>query len=596
MCDPVCIEEPAVVCRNAVAEFEFVADRRLPDIDLWSEIDVDVEFIDPDGETKLVPAFWAGGRSWRVRFSTPAEGELRFRTVVRSSDETGLEGKEGTFKVGGYSGPNPLLLHGGITVAPDKRHLMHADGTPFLWLADTWWSALTARFRWPDTFKALADDRAAKGFNVVQLVAGLVPEFGVFSPLMASEGGQPWQDKGRGVINPSFYDVPDQKIDYLVGKGIVPCIVGGWGSWADVLGKEKVMQHWRYIVARYAAYPVVWCLAGEVELADLCAPVDGEEADLTESERVLEDFAAGDIKSKMAAQVDIWEAAAKMVAKIDPFGRIRTVHPCPFLGWSSSGAFRSRQSFELDMLQTGHEGMKSVPKTMDHLHESLRHGDKPVLNGECSYEGIFGSSWEDVQRFLFWSHLLSGTAGHTYGTMPISTFSSQKDPYMPASRVSAHHWEEAIGWLGAEQVGVGRQILERLRWWELEPAPQAVVPHAAAGDWLQPYAAKLRDGSLIVYLPGQGIVREQLDEMPGPAGAVTFTGLETGRTYRACFVNPRHGEQQPSSTFLAEEPNRGLRGLVAGAPLADRPTLEDWVLIVRPVGSVSSTSEAPQAA
>jgi hypothetical protein len=50
------------------------------------------------------------------------------------------------------------------------------------WLADTWWSGMTGPFRWPDVFQRLADDRAAKAFTVIQIVAGLVPEFEPFSP------------------------------------------------------------------------------------------------------------------------------------------------------------------------------------------------------------------------------------------------------------------------------------------------------------------------------------------------------------------------------------------------------------------------------
>jgi len=29
------------------------------------------------------------------------------------------------------------------------------------------------------------------------------------------------------------------------------------------MGIEKMKKHWRYLIARYGAYPVVWCLAGE---------------------------------------------------------------------------------------------------------------------------------------------------------------------------------------------------------------------------------------------------------------------------------------------------------------------------------------------
>ena len=40
-----------------------------------------------------------------------------------------------------------------VRLAPDGRHFEHADGTPFLWFADTWWMGLTQRLRWPDDFQ-----------------------------------------------------------------------------------------------------------------------------------------------------------------------------------------------------------------------------------------------------------------------------------------------------------------------------------------------------------------------------------------------------------------------------------------------------------
>lgn len=575
---------------TGVHELELVASRE--PADPWAEIELDVELTDPDGTVRVVPAFWAGGRSWRVRYSSRLAGTHSYRTVVRAGEDTGLEGREGVLTIAGYQGPNPLLLHGAPTVAPDGRHLMHADGTPFLWLADTWWSALTARFRWPDTFETLTADRVAKGFNVIQLVAGLVPEFGLFSPLMASEGGQPWQDRGQGPINPGFYDVPDLKIDHLVANGLVPCIVGGWGSWAGVLGREKVLQHWRYLVARYAAYPVVWCLAGEVEQAIAFAPMDGQPhaGDVS-----IFDMDSDEQVARGKAQAAIWEEASRLVARIDPFERIRTVHPCPGLAWSSSGAFESRDSFELDMLQTGHSGVPTVPETMEHVLASLAHGDKPVINGECSYEGIGGSCWEDVQRFLFWSHMLSGTAGHTYGTMPISTFSSREDHYLPPSRACSADWEDAIEWRGAAHVGVGRRILERLRWWELRPAPEAIEPHAGPDNWFCSYAARHPDGSVVVYVPGLGTSAPKPNHMLETLGRRTMlVGLTPGRRYRATYVDPRTGAEWSSVVFEAEEGGRPLAGLADATRYArDAPTWEDWVLIVRPDGPVSSVSERP---
>ena len=36
-------------------------------------------------------------------------------------------------------GPSVNLAHGSLEVAADRRHLVHADGTPFFWLGDTAW-------------------------------------------------------------------------------------------------------------------------------------------------------------------------------------------------------------------------------------------------------------------------------------------------------------------------------------------------------------------------------------------------------------------------------------------------------------------------
>jgi hypothetical protein len=41
----------------------------------------------------------------------------------------------------------------------------------------------------------LAEDRKRKGFNVVQIVAGLYPDMHPFDPRGANEAGFPWEEK-----------------------------------------------------------------------------------------------------------------------------------------------------------------------------------------------------------------------------------------------------------------------------------------------------------------------------------------------------------------------------------------------------------------
>ena len=53
---------------------------------------------------------------------------------------------------------------------------------------------------------------------------------------------------------------------------------------------------------------------------------------------------------------------------------------------------------------------------------------RPVLCGEVSYEGHMQTNFQDVQRHMFWSFMLSGAAGHTYGAAGVWHGSVEGDP------------------------------------------------------------------------------------------------------------------------------------------------------------------------
>src|ERR1035437_1541919 len=209
--------------QNQTAEWSFKSSK--PRKDPFNEVELSVRFTSADGKEKLVPAFWAGGRNWRVRFSSPMTGTYRFLTVCSDPSDSGLHGQEGAFKVARYTGANPLFRHGSIGIAADKRHFEHADGTPFFWLGDTWWMGLTKRLSWPKGFQTLTADRTAKGFTLIQIVAGLYPDMPAFDPRGANEAGFPWE-KDSARINPASFDMADLRIQHLVSRGLVPCIVG----------------------------------------------------------------------------------------------------------------------------------------------------------------------------------------------------------------------------------------------------------------------------------------------------------------------------------------------------------------------------------
>ncbi len=74
------------------------------------------------GAEKRVPAFWAGGREWRVRFAAHEVGTYRFRTECSDTTDRGLHGQEAQVKVTPYKGANPLYRHGPVRVAANRRH------------------------------------------------------------------------------------------------------------------------------------------------------------------------------------------------------------------------------------------------------------------------------------------------------------------------------------------------------------------------------------------------------------------------------------------------------------------------------------------
>jgi hypothetical protein len=171
--------------------------------------------------------------------------------------------------------------------------------------------------------------------------------------------------------------------------------------------------------------------------------------------------------------------------------------------------------------------------------------------------------------------------------MAIGVFNTREDPLLGSTRTSEHYWDEAIEWAGAKQVGIGRRILERFRWWELQAAPDRIEPHASPDGWHRPFAASLPDGTLLCYLPGQSM---QVESYGFSKPRITLTGLGKGKKYSAVFTNPRTGAEHAAIVFDPKDGRQELKGLDPENPNREAPTLEDWVLIVRPVGRTDSVS------
>ncbi|HME55712.1 MAG TPA: DUF4038 domain-containing protein [Candidatus Lokiarchaeia archaeon] len=520
----------AEIPKNNILELSFESrnESQRDDVELF------LSATSPDGQVKRIPGFWAGSSTWRMRFSSDMLGKHEYTTTCSDTTDDGLHGQTGTIDVIPYAGDNPLYTHGQLRVATGKKHLEHADSTPFFWLGDTWWMGFTKRLQWPEEFQSLVEDRVQKGFTLVQIVAGLYPDMPPFDERGANEAGFPWQDGKFEYINPAYFDLVDLRVQHLVESGLVPCIVGSWGYFIGVAGVAALKMHWRNLIARYGAYPVVWCVAGEAMMQYYLNQVDKKTWRKQERPRRL----------------SAWSELATYIREIDAFHNPITVHPTRF----GHEQLDKPKLLDVNMLQTGHANPASEISTIKNtvkMVQTARKQGMPVVVGEVCYEGIMEGNRQEIQRCLFWATMLSGGAGHTYGANGIWQVNRRDKPFGPSPYgVSWGNtpWEDAYQLPGSRHVGVCKNILAKYPWWTLESHPEWVKNPLM-------FAAGIPGQLRVIYrfLPGRFKIWK----------------LENAVKYTATLIDPKDGTSNVVGTVQPDK-----RGVWTCSPKIN----QDWVL------------------
>lgn len=513
--------------------------------DPFNDVEVDVVFSRPDGNSWRVPAFWRGGNKWTVRFSPPVPGAYQYHLESTDKGNPDLNGHAGQVTISQYSGTNDLLRHGMLRVSRNGRYFEHADGTPFFWLGDAWWTGLSDRLDWKG-FQQLTADRKAKGFTVVQIDAGLAPsgeELAPVDPGFCNEGGCVWDPEFKR-INPKFFDYADRRIQKLIESGIVPALVGGWNEllwtakpWSGEplkqrMSVEKMKQHWRYIIGRYGALPVFWIAGGEV---DVKSGPDWAE--------VLRYIRATDPYSHPATVLDLAPPRSGRNELVDESLKDFDLPDCGyFSGWPTIAV-------EVALLDS-YYARTSVTK--------------PIVVGENGPEMLVERNYPNFQRAAFWLSMLNGAAGHTYGA--IATWEAYTaDKPLHRYKWSFLTWKEGMNLPGSYQVGLGAKLLRRYPWWRFEPHPEWVAPRGTTlleprsdvdqfdilgswddlednpqGEWKAhngtfhlPYAAGIPGEVRFIYIPHFPFAPDH----PPP----TVLDLEPGVRYQAYFWEPALG-------------------------------------------------------
>ncbi len=484
--------------------------------------DVEVDAVFQQGDKRwVVPAFWAGGGGWTVRFAPPAQGKYKYRFQCSDKGNADLNGPEGSLTATAYEGSNPLLEHGFVVARAGRRHFEHADGTPFLWLGDMWWKGLCKRLTW-EGFQELTADRRAKGFNVVQIVCGNYPNEGFFEPRWENEGGKPYLTKDYRVLNPAYFDFADCRLKHLVDSGIVPAIVGAWGhgdcDGLRAFGRAAIERHWRYLVARYGA---------------LSRGLDPGWRDRHGHEM-------GPRTVGRCGAVSPPHRPVPSPADLPCRDRPPRRH-----GRRSAGRLRHgvgqprglRRDCQADPGDTD-RGRAKTPAM-------------PVLCGETAYEGHMQNHFPDVQRHVFWMYVLGGAAGHTYGAVGVWHAGVDGDPGItPIYDYTT--WKEGMNYPGSTQIGLNKKLLQQYPWWRFGPHPEWVDETC--------FAAGIPGEVRFVYLPKRnpynwsGIMVKKLD----------------GSTYHAFWFNPVNGKRYDLGTVAA-----GGDWKSPGVP-----SPQDWVLVL----------------
>ncbi len=337
----------------------------------------------------VVPGFWDGGDTWKIRFTPPSGGTWRYETF---SAGKGVKHKKGEIVVTGWSedekNTNPIR-RGFITVNNSEprcgRYFVYTDGTPFLWIGDTWWNWTNRNITF-ESFKTLADTRSSQGFNVGQLFFagnGWGPE----SSLLDSAFTHRDIEQIKRV---------EKMIAYANSKGITVWIHAWWcrENMNNSIGKENIYRWWRYVIHRLHAYNVIWVIAGEYNM-----------------------------NNYGGFPIEFWNDLGKLIKSEDPYERIVGAHPTPPMWeggaaapqWSTAEAIHNQAWLDYNQSQCGHARWcnEFIPEIIETAYG--KEPAKPVVVTEPWYEFIEGNPTAMDIRFAAWSAIMSGAAGHSYG-------------------------------------------------------------------------------------------------------------------------------------------------------------------------------------
>lgn len=430
-----------------------------------------------------------------------------------------------------------------LQVSENKRYLMTENGDPFFWMGDTGW-LLFSKLDRQEAVKYL-DDRAAKGFNVIQVMVlhqlKMVNAYGD-SALVDGDVAVPRLTAGSSFQDAEAYDFWDH-VDYLVQlaeqRGLYMAMVPVWGSNVKqgTISQKQADTYASWLAKRYAGQSnIVWLNGGDIRGSDSTA---------------------------------IWETIGQSLREHAP-NHLITFHP--FGRTKSSMWFHQAEWLDFNMFQSGHRRYDQDDSELGYGPDNWKyvrddhalHPIKPTLDGEPSYEGIpqglhdsLEPYWhaDDLRRYAYWS-VFAGACGFTYGHSAVMQMHQAGDSN-PAYGVR-EYWTEALDADGARQMKYLKSLI-----------------------CSEPYFERVPDQSLVASNPGERYDYQAATRGSNYAWVYTYNGreihLQLGKTagehVKASWYNPRNGQSTRIGTFENKETR-------LFDPPGDLAAGMDWVLVL----------------
>lgn len=426
----------------------------------------------------------------------------------------------------------PALGQGSLKISPDGRSIQKKNGEPFFWLGDTAWM-LFGKLNL-DEIKMYLDNRAAKGFNVIQAVC----LFQSVDRHPNRYGDYSLKDKENIIPNERYFALIDSTIQYAKSKNMYMALVASWGDYVDsgLIDSAKAASYGQWLGKHFKKYDnIIWIMGGD-------------------RQPVSNDF---DYRP-------VWRALANGIIETAGHKWLITFHPNGER--SSSEWFHQELWLDFNMIQSSH-GRRDAPVWQFVKTDLEFQPAKPTLDGEPNYEDHPANPWPawkvengyfrdyDVRKQLYRS-VFSGACGVTYGHHAIwQIFRAEDEGILFVDR----GWINALDRPGAFQAGYLHHLMDSRPTQNRMPCSE-LITKGQGESAARMEATRDKDGRFIlVYLPLSIEFELDLSEMPS-------TQL------KAWWFDPKNNKAFEIGTLMKQAK------LTFTPP--ESPDHQDWVLVL----------------